>query len=175
MWFQDRPPERRQLLYFEYHLWEIHQQREWNAIHAIFSFSKLFDKNNRKFLLYKSLRYNFTARVYYIIKSMYSNTSYQILINGNLSPKLPPSLCVKQGRCPSPILSNIFQNDQHDIFAECDPITLENILFNSLSWAYDLLLMSTSKSYNLLYLENQNEGINARSKAPRVLDATLHT
>ena len=76
---------------------------------------------------------------------MYSNTSYQILINGNLSPRLSASLGVKQKCCMSPILSNIFQNDLHDIFAECDPIVLENISFNSISWANDLLLMSTSK------------------------------
>ena len=45
----------------------------------------------------------------------------------------------------SPILSIIIQNDLHDIFAECDPIVLENIYFNSISWADDLLLMFTSK------------------------------
>ena len=45
----------------------------------------------------------------------------------------------------SPILSNIFQNDLHDIFTDSEPIVLENISFNSISWADDLLLMSTSK------------------------------
>ena len=45
----------------------------------------------------------------------------------------------------SPLLSNIFQNDLHDIFAECDAIVLENISFNSISWVNDLLLISTSK------------------------------
>ena len=112
---------------------------------AFVDFSKLFDKINRKFLLYKLLKYNITGNVYNIIKSMYSNSSYQILINGNLSPKLSASLGVKQGCCMSLILSNIFQNYLHDIFAECDPIVLENIYFNSISWADDLLLMSTSK------------------------------
>ena len=45
----------------------------------------------------------------------------------------------------SPILSNIFQNDLLDIFDDSDPIVLENVSFNSISWADDLLLMSTSK------------------------------
>ena len=112
---------------------------------AFVDFSKFFDKINRKFLLYKLLRYNITGNVYTIIKSMYSNTSYQILVNGNLSPKLSASIGVKQGCCMSPILSNIFQNDLHDIFTNCNPIVLENISFSSISWANDLLLMSTSK------------------------------
>ena len=112
---------------------------------AFVDFSKFFDKINRKFLSYKLLRYNITGNVYNIIKSMYSNTSFQILVNGNLSPKLSASLGVKQGCCMSPILSNIFQNDLHDIFTNCDPIVLENIPFSSISLADDLLLMSTSK------------------------------
>ena len=46
----------------------------------------------------------------------------------------------------SPILSNIFQNDLHDIFQGSDPIKMGDIHFNSLSWADDLLLLSTSES-----------------------------
>ena len=68
---------------------------------AFVDFSKFFDKINRKFLLYKLLKYNITGNVYNIIKRMYSNTSYQILINGNLSPRLSASLGVKQGYCMS--------------------------------------------------------------------------
>jgi hypothetical protein len=42
---------------------------------------------------------------------------------------------------------NIYQNDIHDIFGEnCDPVELGNIMFNSKSWADDLVLVSTSKS-----------------------------
>ena len=112
---------------------------------AFVDFSKCFGKINRTFLLYMLLIYNISGKIYNIIKSMYSNTAYQILINGNLSPKLSASLGVKQGCCMSPLLSNIFQNDLHDIFTDSDPIVLENISFNSISWADDLLLMSTSK------------------------------
>ena len=99
---------------------------------ACVDFSKLFDKINRKFLLYKLLRYNITGKVYNIIKNMYSNTSYQILVNGNLSPKLSALLGVEQGCCMSPISSNIFQNDLHDIFTDCHPIVFRSSSFNSL-------------------------------------------
>ena len=116
-------------------------------------FSKLFDKINKKFLSYKLMRYNITGNVYNIIKSMYIYTSYQILVSGNLSPKLSASLGVKQACCMSPLLSNIFQNNLHDTFTNCDPIVLENISFSSISWTDDLLLMSTSKEGLHRYLD----------------------
>ena len=54
---------------------------------------------------------------------------------------------MKQGCCLSPTLSNIFQKDLHEIFSDgrCDPVLLGNTHLNSLSWADDLVLMSTSK------------------------------
>ena len=46
----------------------------------------------------------------------------------------------------SPLLSNIFQNDLHDIFDEqCDPISIGSAILNSISWADDLILISSSK------------------------------
>ncbi len=54
---------------------------------------------------------------------------------------------VKQGCTLSPTLSNIYQNDIHDIFNnECDPEELDSIFLNSISWADDLVLLSTSKN-----------------------------
>ena len=53
---------------------------------------------------------------------------------------------VKQGCSMSPILSNIFQNDLHDIFQGSDPIKMGDIHFNSLSWADDLSLLPASES-----------------------------
>ena len=49
--------------------------------------------------------------------------------------------------CMSPVLSNIFQNDMHDIFSqdECDPVRLYDIYINSISWADDLLILSHSR------------------------------
>ena len=67
-------------------------------------------------------------KVLSIIKSMHNNTLYQILVNGSLSTKLSASLGVKQGCCMGPILSNIFQNDMHDVFTNCDPIVFENLI-----------------------------------------------
>lgn len=52
---------------------------------------------------------------------------------------------MKQGCNLSPSLSNMFQNDLHDIFnTSCDPVELSGKVLNSLSWADDLVLLSTS-------------------------------
>ncbi len=53
---------------------------------------------------------------------------------------------VKQGCILSPTLSNIYQNDIHDIFTEdCHPVKLGDIIFNTVSWADDLVTISTSR------------------------------
>ena len=53
---------------------------------------------------------------------------------------------VKQGCNLSPTLSNLFQNDLHDLFDNtCDPVLLEEFEINSLSWADDLVLFSSTK------------------------------
>ena len=117
-------------------------------IHAAFiDFSKFFDTIDRMYLFYKLLKNNITGKVYNIIKSMYANPQYSVMVNGMISPTFTSSFGVKQGCCMSPVLSNIFQNDIHDIFSqdECDPVRLYDIYINSISWADDLLILSHSR------------------------------
>ena len=78
---------------------------------------------------------------------MYANPQYSVMVNGMISLKFTSSFGVKQGCCMSPVLSNIFQNDIHDIFSqdECDPVRLYDIYINSISWADDLLILSHSR------------------------------
>ncbi len=45
-------------------------------------------------------------------------------------------------RCPTPLSSTV-----HDIFTEgCDPVKLGDKIFNTVSWADDLITISTSRS-----------------------------
>ena len=44
----------------------------------------------------------------------------------------------------------------------------------SLVVLYGSAISATPKYFNLLYLDNQDEGVNARSKASRVLYGILH-
>ena len=109
-------------------------------------FSKFFDTINRNMLLYKLQKYNITGNVYNFVKSMYKNCVYAIKHNNFISELFNSCIGVKQG-CPlSPVISNIFQNDLHEIFNDsCGPIQMGSRKLNSLSWADDLVLLSTSQ------------------------------
>ena len=126
---------------------------------AFVDFSKFFDKIDRKFLRYKLLRYGITGKIYDVLKSMYSKTSYRVNVSDCVSPSFEGKNGVKQGCVISPLLSNIFQNDLHDIFREnsCDPIILGDITLSSISWADDLILISKSQKGLQKCLDNLNE------------------
>ena len=114
---------------------------------AFIDFSKFFDKINRHIMLYKLLKYGISGKIYNIIKSVYSKTSFAIKIGGKISPDFQAVNGLKQGCCLSPILSNIFQNDLHTIFdTDCEPLSIGSTVLNSISWADDLILMSLSKA-----------------------------
>ena len=89
--------------------------------------------------------------VYNVIKSIYSATSYRVKIGDHISSSFLATSGVKQG-CPmSPLLSNIY-NIQH--LSDCDPVKMGSVHINSLSWADDLMLPSTSISWLKRCLEN---------------------
>ena len=52
------------------------------------------------------------------------------------------------------MLSNLFQKDLHEIFdtSNCDPVLLEDMQLSGLSWADDLMLVSTTREGLLEYL-----------------------
>ena len=128
-------------------MYESHISRgKGNIYLAFIDFTKFFDTINREMLYCKLLKCGICGPIYYIIKSMYSATSYRVKIGDHISPSFFAASGVKQG-CPMrPILSNIYQNDLHEIFGEnCDPVHIGDSHVNSISWANDLLLLSTSK------------------------------
>ena len=135
-------------LFFLRTIHEKYVKREKKKVYVAFvDFSKFFDKINRHIMFYKLLKYGITGNVYHLIKSVYRKTTYKIKIGDSISPAFMATNGLKQGCCMSPILSNIFQNDLHEIFDEnCDPITIGNAVLNSISWADDLILVSTSKT-----------------------------
>ena len=113
---------------------------------AFVDFRKYFDSINRNCLFYKMLNAGITGQVYKIIKSAYTNNRYSIKTNWGTTQTFLSTSGVKQGCTLSPTLSNIYQNDLHEIFNyDCDPVELDGFFFNSLSWADDLVLVSKSK------------------------------
>ena len=143
-------------LYILNSVYESHVSRGKGNIYLAFvDFTKFFNTTNREILYKKLLKYGICGPIYHKIKSMYSATSYRVKIGDHISPSFLAAFCVKQG-CPmSPVLSNTYQNDLHEIFGEnYDPVHIGDSRVNSISWADDLLLISTSKEGLQQCLEN---------------------
>ena len=112
---------------------------------AFVDFAEFFDTMNRDLLFCKC--YGVSGPVYKVIKSMYSNREYRVRIESHPSPNFLAPCGVKQGCQVSPISSNMFQNDHHEIFDNGqNPVKAGDICVNSISWADDLLLVSNSKN-----------------------------
>ena len=114
---------------------------------AFIDFAKFFDKINREKLFYKLIKSGIYGNFYKIIKSLYADVLFAVKTKYGNSPFFTSNQGVKQGCCLSPTLSNIFQNDLHDIFDKtCDPVYIRDHKVNSLSWADDLILLSNSET-----------------------------
>ena len=91
------------------------------------------------------LKCGISGQTYRLIKDSYADTRYCIKTPFGLTNYFKSNSGVKQGCNLSPLLSNIYQNDLHDISdKDCDPVSLDGYEFNSLSWADDLTLISLS-------------------------------
>ncbi len=112
---------------------------------AFIDFQKMFDTINRRYLSYKFLKNNVTGNFYYFLKSLYEKCEYCVKSDSGLTQAFQSSCGVKQGRNLSPTLANIFQNDLHIFHGTCFPVELHNTKIDSLSWADDLVLMSSSR------------------------------
>ena len=79
---------------------------------------------------------------------MYSNTLYGCKSEGYISEPFQANLGVKQGDSLSPILFNICVDDICSYFNNslADPVLLNNIHFNHLLYADDLVLISETPS-----------------------------
>ena len=114
---------------------------------AFVDFKKFFDSINREHLLYKLIKHGIIGKFYHLVKSMYSNTFYNVKTLKGFTKSFKSNTGLKQGCNLSPVLANLFQNDLHAIFDKknYNPVNLSNITFNSLSFADDLVLLSTSQ------------------------------
>ena len=65
--------------------------------------------------------------MYKILKSMYSRCVYTVKVDGYASAGTMSKSGVKQGCNSSPLLSNIYQNELHEISnTDCDPLKLSD-------------------------------------------------
>ena len=78
--------------------------------------------------------------MYNVIKAAYNNPMFCIKTEHRLYEYFSSSTGMKQGCILSPILSNIFQNDLHDIFQNnCDPVSINQSIF--CHWIHTLLIL----------------------------------
>ena len=109
---------------------------------------KVFDSVVRKALMYKLLCKGIGGKLYDLLMHMYSNTLYCCRSKGYISEPFQANLGVKQVDSLSPILFNIFVDDICSYFNNslADPVLLNNIHFNHLLYADDLVLIFETPS-----------------------------
>ena len=76
---------------------------------AFIDFRKFFDSLNRQYLMYKLIQHGITGKFYYLIKTMYQDTFYNVKTYCGFSQIFKSNSGVKQGCKLSPILANIYQ------------------------------------------------------------------
>ena len=88
--------------------------------------------------------------------SLYSNVYYCVKLNGVISDQFSSNVGVKQGCGLSPLLFSIFINKLPEIYDQsCDPVRLGSLDLNSLLWADDLVILSTSETYTNYAVKQQ--------------------
>ena len=116
-------------------------------------FKAAFDSLWRQALFYKLAHLNIGGDFLHIIQSMYSNVTYSIKIDGELSNPFNSNKGLKQGCVLSPMLFNLFLSDFPDIFdPSCHPVTLAGLNLNCLMLADDIVLVSESAEELQQYL-----------------------
>ena len=109
-------------------------------------FSKAFDSVDRTALLYKLGTAGITGNILKVISNMYNDSTLRLKCNGEFSVPIPCKIGVKQGCNLSPLLFNLFINDIHSIFGPASKaVDINGKMFNSLSFADDLVLLSESQ------------------------------
>jgi hypothetical protein len=108
---------------------------------------KAFDSVWRPALLLKLLDKKIGGKFYDMIKNMYSKTEECVKLRKGISDVYNTNIGIKQGDNLSPMLFNIFLDDlaTHLMSPNCDPIQLGDTKFNTLLYADDLAILSTSQ------------------------------
>ena len=127
---------------------------------------KAFDCTNRQLLFFKLLsEYGVGGNFLRLLQSLYDRHEVHVRLSEGLLQPISTTIGVKQGCGLSPLLFNLFINKLPDIFDHsCDPVKLGNLDVNSLLWADDLVILSSSsaglqKSINKTFAFYQNLGL----------------
>ena len=131
---------------------------------------------NRQLLFYKLLsEYSVGGNFLRLLQSLYDRHEVHVRLSEGLLQPILTTIGVKQGCGLSPLLFNLFINKLPEIFdRSCDPVSLGNIEINSLLWADDLVLLSSSNtglqnSIDKTYSFYQELGLDINTKKTKVM------
>ena len=114
---------------------------------AFIDLRKAFDTVWREGLFYSLLNMNVPRKIFNMIYSMYQDTQCKIKFTCGISETFPSTCGVKQGDVLSPLLFNLFINGIVEKLrtANSDPVVIGNLSINSLLYADDIILLSSSQ------------------------------
>ncbi|MCU7801369.1 MAG: reverse transcriptase family protein, partial [gamma proteobacterium symbiont of Lucinoma myriamae] len=125
---------------------DIQKSKNQKLFTACIDLKKAFDSVWHAGLFTKLLRTGIGSKMYWIIKSMYTDAHSRIKFNGGLTDPFKTTCGVKQGDVLSPLLFNLYINDivNHMSGPSCDPVHINNTPIPILMYADDIILVSQS-------------------------------
>ena len=125
-----------------------YKQKGKKVFAAFIDLKKAFDTVWRIGLFYKLIDKGIPNRLYNIISSMYTETTYRLKFQHAISQSYKSERGVKQGDVLSPLLFNFYIDDLVQAFNNnaTHPVSIGNTSLSILLYADDIVLLSESKS-----------------------------
>ncbi len=110
---------------------------------AFIDFSKCFDLIDRDMLYFKLIETGIDGKMYFTLKSMYSNTMSCVSINGNITDWFYTTNGCRQGDVTSPTAFSILINDLiKELKASGIGVNVNDLIISVLAYADDIVLIS---------------------------------
>ena len=123
-----------------------HLERGGKVFSCFIDAEKAFDKVWWNGLLYKLFRLGIKDKLWYLLQECFKDSTGVILYDGQYSDKFCISQGIKQGGVMSMFFYTVYVMDVHDyVDAKNDGLRVANIPVGSLSYADDIVLMSSTK------------------------------
>ena len=134
------------LMVIKYFIDKIVKNQKKKLFACFVDIKKAFDCTNRQLLFYKLLsEYGVGGNFLRLLQSMYDKHEVHVRLSQGLLQPISTTIGVKQGCGLSPLLFNLFINKLPEIFDNsCDIVKLGSLDVNSLLWADDLVILSSS-------------------------------